>query len=127
MDKLFRKSLTESDGGSRLSVPTQCLTKWPCLGAGQTGGQTSVDLLVKDRNSMVWKFCITIRKNGYRKPVLSGQWKSFAMSNGLSVGDEIKLFKENNQALHYRVEVKKAVIFTLFGTSFIALEQPRVL
>ena len=123
---LFRKVLKKTDLGGRLSFPTRCLRKLPCL-EGRPGGQTgAADLQIKDADGTVWKFCISIRKKGrYRKPVLGGQWKSFATKYGLGVGDEIKLFKKNGQP-HYSAAVIEKKALTLFG-SIIRPERLRVM
>ena len=61
----------------------------------------------------------------YRKPVLGGQWKSFATKYGLRVGDEIKLFKKNSQP-HYSAAVIQKKALKLFGC-IIRPEQLRVI
>ncbi|GMN26677.1 hypothetical protein TIFTF001_001394 [Ficus carica] len=115
MDRLiFQKSLKKTDVASRLSFPSKCLKKLPNF-----QGRHVVDFLVKDQRGSDWKFRCTIRKGSHPKPVLSGDWHKFAVSKGLRIGDEVKVFEEIDQAtgplLHYRVEVKKAV--RLFGVS----------
>ena len=116
-DLIFHKSLKKTDVESRLSFPSKCLKKL----RGFQGRQV-VDLQVKDKRGSFWRFRCTIRrKSSYHKPVLSGDWHRFAVSKGLSIGDEVRFFEETDEAtgalLHYRVEVKKQINLRLFGVS----------
>ncbi|GMN26675.1 hypothetical protein TIFTF001_001385 [Ficus carica] len=113
---IFQKFLKKTDIASRLSFPSKCLKKLPDF-----QGRHVVDLQVRDKRGFFWRFRCSIRKRSHPKPVLSGDWHKFAVSKGLSIGDEVKLFKEIDQAtgalLHYRVEVKKLINMKLFGVS----------
>ncbi|XVF00591.1 hypothetical protein REPUB_Repub04eG0013700 [Reevesia pubescens] len=58
-----------------------------------------------------WPLVCTIRKKGYKKPVLSKGWRKFVLGNRLNVDDKLTFHKEEDEesgSLHYRVEVKRA-------------------
>ncbi|XWS62429.1 hypothetical protein CRYUN_Cryun06bG0010000 [Craigia yunnanensis] len=102
--KLFSKSLTATDCLKRLSIPKRVLTSLPVFHGGH-----AVELQVR-YETMEWSLVCTIRKKGYKKPVLSKGWRKFVLANNLNVGDELTLHKEEDESglLHYRVEVKRA-------------------
>ncbi|XWS62427.1 hypothetical protein CRYUN_Cryun06bG0009800 [Craigia yunnanensis] len=102
--KLFSKSLTAIDCLKRLSIPKRVITSLPVFHGGH-----AVELQVR-YETMEWPLVCTIRKKGYKKPVLSKGWRKFVLANNLNVGDELTLHKEEDESglLHYRVEVKRA-------------------
>ncbi|GMN26681.1 hypothetical protein TIFTF001_001392 [Ficus carica] len=121
MELMFRKSLKWTDVHARLLVPTKCLNKFPRT----SEGVHTFGLQVRDADGSLWRFRCAVRKTGYRKPVLSGDWHRFVVSKGLSIGDEIKFYKEHHDdgqesctgaQQYYRVEVKKALV--VFGVVF---------
>ncbi|EXB29016.1 hypothetical protein L484_018433 [Morus notabilis] len=114
---IFQKSLKKTDVASRLSFPSKSIKNLPGF-----EGRNVVHLRVMDKRGSPWRFsCYIRKKGGFRKPVLSGDWHRFVVSKGLSIGDEVRLFKEIDQAtgalLHYRVEVTKFNQMRLFGVS----------
>lgn len=72
----------------------------------------------------MWTFrCSVCKRVRYLEPVLSGDWRRFVAAKELSIGDQVKLFKEKEEdplalasgSVQYycRVEAKKAI--KLFG------------
>ncbi|GKV24397.1 hypothetical protein SLEP1_g34012 [Rubroshorea leprosula] len=104
MMELFSKPLTSTDTRKRLAIPTRSLTSLL-----HNRGGNAVELHVR-HGTAVWPIMCTTRKKGYKKPVLSQGWRSFAVKNKLNVGDIVTLFKEEDEAgyLNYRIEVLRA-------------------
>ena len=132
MEEIFTKSLKKSEvkGSCRCSFPTKCLKKLPSF-----KGKRSLVLPVGTRDGSTWRFRCDVRNKGrHLKPVLSGDWRRFSASQGLKLGDQIKLLKimtnvvvqeeadDEFMRCYYRVEVKKASV-VLFGTA-LSYQQP---
>ncbi|XVE48589.1 hypothetical protein DITRI_Ditri01bG0013600 [Diplodiscus trichospermus] len=102
---MFSKPLTATDCRKRLSIPERVLTSLPEFHGGH-----AVELRVR-YEAKEWPLACTIRKKGYKKPVLSKGWAKFVHENRLIVGDEVTFHKEEEDesgSLFYRVEVKRA-------------------
>ncbi|GMI70624.1 hypothetical protein HRI_000731700 [Hibiscus trionum] len=101
--KLFSKSLTDTDTRKRLAIPAKILPDLPDF-----NGNHAVNLRLM-YGTKVWPIVCSVRKNGYKKPVLSGGWRSFVVYNDFSVGDELTLYKVHGKrgCCYYRVEVEK--------------------
>ncbi|GLT39984.1 hypothetical protein SLA2020_141480 [Shorea laevis] len=111
--KLFTKSLTQTDVQKRLSAPVMILSSLPDFKGN------AVNLRVRDaRSRQVWTFKCSIRKKNHPKPVFCSDWLDFVRCNDLHVGDEVKFYKEMDEATgaNYKIEVKKAV--RVFGVIF---------
>ncbi|XVF58046.1 hypothetical protein PTKIN_Ptkin07bG0031100 [Pterospermum kingtungense] len=118
---MFSKLLTRTDISERLAIPTQSLPLFPPF---EDGG-TEIELEVWDddddenNGKMLWKFICSIRSTGkYPKPVFSKGWLSFVKAKGLSVGDEVRLYKTQNRTklfgnvvslVRYTIEVVKEI------------------
>ncbi|XVE83998.1 hypothetical protein DITRI_Ditri16bG0133500 [Diplodiscus trichospermus] len=119
-DSVFSKRLTQTDISKRLAIPTESLSLFPPF---EDGGK-EIELEVWDgnddddeSNGKTWKFVCSIRKTGkYKKPVFSKGWLSFVKAEGLSAGDEVKLYKKESRTklfgnvvcrLRYSIEVVK--------------------
>ncbi|KAK8486235.1 hypothetical protein V6N11_012977 [Hibiscus sabdariffa] len=101
--KLFSKSLTDTDTRKRLAIPAKILPDLPDF-----NGSHAVNLRLM-YGTKVWPIICSVRKNGYKKPVLSGGWRNFVVYNDFSVGDELTLYKVHGETgcCYYRVEVEK--------------------
>ncbi|XWS62434.1 hypothetical protein CRYUN_Cryun06bG0010500 [Craigia yunnanensis] len=105
MEIEFKKILTKTDIEKRLSVPTvnkKCFLNFR--------GQHKVEFKVKDKNSKVWSFGCSTRKNkGYPKPVLSKGWLQFVRCWKLAIDDGVILYRKQDEAgkWPYRIEVIK--------------------
>ncbi|BFG19867.1 hypothetical protein CerSpe_061410 [Prunus speciosa] len=87
----FEKYLTETDIGGRLAFPSEWLKILPPF----ENGSFEVQFEVTDGLGFYWQFCCSIRKKGYRKPVLQSEgWLKFVNAKGLQVGDKVVLDTE---------------------------------
>ncbi|CAL8998132.1 unnamed protein product, partial [Prunus brigantina] len=84
----FEKYLTETDIEGRLAVPSEWLKILPPF----EKGCFEVQFEVTDGVGFFWQLCCSIRKKGYRKPVLQSEgWLKFVNAKGLQVGDKVVL------------------------------------
>ena len=91
---IFSKRLTQTDISKRLAIPTDSLSMFPPF---EDGGN-EIELEVWDDDGKMRKFVCSIRKTGkYQKPVFSKVWLDFVRAKGLSVGDEVRLYKNENR------------------------------
>ena len=113
---MFSKRLTQTDISKRLAIPTDSLSMFPPF----QDGRHEIELEVWDddgHDGKIWKFVCSIRKIGnYQKPVFSKVWLDFVRAKGLSVGDEVSLYKIENRSklfgnvvceLRYSIKVVK--------------------
>ncbi|XVE48583.1 hypothetical protein DITRI_Ditri01bG0013000 [Diplodiscus trichospermus] len=101
--KIFSKRLTETDIKKRLAIPMNILPALPDF-----NGNHAVEIHLT-YGTKEWRIFCSIRKNGYKKPVFSRGWRKFVICNNFNVGDELTLYKVNDEAgaSHYRLEVEK--------------------
>ncbi|XWS32749.1 hypothetical protein CRYUN_Cryun22dG0016300 [Craigia yunnanensis] len=114
MEMMFSKPLSRTDI-SKLAIPTYSLSTFPPF----QDGRHEIELEVWDDDGKMWKFVCSIRKTGkYQKPVFSKGWLDFVRAKGLSVGDEVRLYKDDNITklfgnvvcqLRYSIKVVKGV------------------
>ncbi|GLT63683.1 hypothetical protein SLA2020_362290 [Shorea laevis] len=121
MKPVFSKSLTKTDVKKRLAVPMKSLASLPDFKGGY-----AVDLRVRDASGQgkVWEFKCSVRKKNHPKPVFCAGWLDFVRFNNLQVGDQIKFYKDMDDALaanSYKIEVRKAV--KIFGVIFGYVEE----
>ena len=91
---MFSKPLSRTDISKRLAIPTYSLSMFPPF----QDGRHEIKLEVWDDDGKMWKFVCSIRKTGnYQKPVFSEVWLDFVRAKGLSVGDEVSLYKIENR------------------------------
>ncbi|XVE67454.1 hypothetical protein DITRI_Ditri08aG0162500 [Diplodiscus trichospermus] len=101
--KIFSKSLTDTDIKKRMAIPAKILPFLPDFNGSHA---VKIHLIYGTR---VWPIFCSIRKKGYKKPVFSSGWRKFVLSNNFNAGDELTLYKEQDEAglFHYRVQVEK--------------------
>ncbi|XWS55299.1 hypothetical protein CRYUN_Cryun10bG0163400 [Craigia yunnanensis] len=101
--KIFSKSLTDTDIKKRMAIPEKILPSLPDLNGSHA---VKIHLMYGTR---MWPIVCSIRKKGYKKPVFSGGWRNFVICNNFNVGDELTLYKVQDEAgsFHYRVQVEK--------------------
>ncbi|XWS32748.1 hypothetical protein CRYUN_Cryun22dG0016200 [Craigia yunnanensis] len=113
MEMMFSKPLFHTDISKRLAIPTYSLSMFPPF----QDGRHEIELEVWDDDGKMWKFVCSIRKTGkYQKPVFSKGWLDFVIAKGLSAGDEVRLYKNENRTrlfgnvvyqLRYSIKVVK--------------------
>ncbi|XVF58047.1 hypothetical protein PTKIN_Ptkin07bG0031200 [Pterospermum kingtungense] len=93
---MLSKRLTQTDISKRLAIPTQSLPLFPRFEDG--GHEIELEVWDEENNDKIlWKLVCSIRTNGkYPKPVFSKGWLRFVKAKGLSVGDEVRLYKTEN-------------------------------
>ncbi|XVE67452.1 hypothetical protein DITRI_Ditri08aG0162200 [Diplodiscus trichospermus] len=102
--KIFSKSLTDTDIKKRMVIPTKTLPSLPDF-----NGSHAVKIHIMHGTRM-WPIVYSIRKTGYyKKPVFSNGWRNFVICNNFNVGDELTLYKVQDEAgsFHYMVQVEK--------------------
>ncbi|EOX97118.1 Uncharacterized protein TCM_006219 [Theobroma cacao] len=101
--QIFSKSLTETDIKKRLVIPANILPSLPYFNGSHA---VTIHLMYGTR---MWPIVCSVRKTGYKKPVFSGGWRNFVICNDFHVGEELTLYKVQDEAgsFHYRVEVDK--------------------
>ncbi|KAB2036164.1 hypothetical protein ES319_D04G205600v1 [Gossypium barbadense] len=102
--KMFSKKLKTTDINKRLAIPGQILPSLPAFNAGYA---VRIQLMY---GTEIWPIDCTVRKNGYKKPVLSRGWRKFVVDNELKTGDKITMYKDfedEDGGSHFRVEVEK--------------------
>ncbi|GKV27384.1 hypothetical protein SLEP1_g36557 [Rubroshorea leprosula] len=96
-----RKLLKQTDCRKRFAIPTK---KLPLLPPFNTHF-VSVDFW---HGSKRWPMVISIRRNGYKKPVISKCWIPFVHENQLEVGDVVTIFRDEDEAgVWYRIEIER--------------------
>ncbi|GMN42150.1 hypothetical protein TIFTF001_011367 [Ficus carica] len=90
------KRLTESDIGSRLSVPKEW---WDVIRPLFSEDRHEMELRVVDGMGLFWEFRCAVRQKGrYKKPVLqSDGWLQFVNYKGLGAGDMVILKLVENE------------------------------
>ncbi|PPD68147.1 hypothetical protein GOBAR_AA37441 [Gossypium barbadense] len=86
--KMFSKKLKTTDINKRLAIPGQILPSLPAFNAGYA---VRIQLMY---GTEIWPIDCTVRKNGYKKPVLSRGWRKFVVDNELKTGDKITMYKD---------------------------------
>ncbi|KAK0599375.1 hypothetical protein LWI29_004736 [Acer saccharum] len=79
-------------------------------------GQHATSLKIKDENGKDWDFRLSIRRRGYKKPVLSAGWLHFVKTNNLQIGDQVHFLREQDTTtggFKYKIKLTKQV--KLFG------------
>ncbi|MBA0753133.1 hypothetical protein Gogos_019783 [Gossypium gossypioides] len=102
--EMFTKKLTATDINKRLAIPGKILPSLPAFNGGHA---VRIQLMY---GTEIWPIDCTVRKNGYKKPVLSGGWRKFVVDNELKTGDKITMYKDfedEDGGSHFRVEVEK--------------------
>ncbi|XVF68224.1 hypothetical protein PTKIN_Ptkin10aG0187900 [Pterospermum kingtungense] len=101
--KIFSKSLKDTDIKKRLAIPEKILSSLPDFNGRQA---VKIHLMY---GTKMWPIVCSIRKTGYKKPVFSGGWVDFVRCNKFNVGDELTLYKVQDEAgsFCYRVQVEK--------------------
>ncbi|GLT45329.1 hypothetical protein SLA2020_191660 [Shorea laevis] len=96
-----RKPLKRTDWRKRFAIPTK---KLPLFSPFNTHF-VSVDIWYGSKR---WPMVISIRRNGYKKPVISKGWKPFVRENQLEVGDVVTIFRDEDEAgIWYRIEIER--------------------
>ncbi|KAK9200105.1 hypothetical protein WN944_015301 [Citrus x changshan-huyou] len=69
-----------------------------------------------DDEGQCWRLHLSIRSNGYRKPVISGGWMKFVRDKNVQIGDAVWFSKEYyydqataTQMMRYRVRVTREI------------------
>ncbi|KAK9219984.1 hypothetical protein WN943_008631 [Citrus x changshan-huyou] len=122
---VYPKKITDTDARVRLSVSSRSLDDgFFELAAGERSREF-VAFDAKDERRP-WRFHLRIRAQGYRKPVISGDWLNFVREKNVQAGDTVVFSKEyyNGQAtgakkMRYRIGVGRE--FKLFGARFYAV------
>ncbi|KAB2088226.1 hypothetical protein ES319_A04G161100v1 [Gossypium barbadense] len=102
--EMFTKELTATDINKRLAIPGKILPYLPSFNGGHA---VRIQLMY---GTEIWPIDCTVRKNGYKKPVLSGGWRKFVVDNELKTGDKITMYKDfedEDGGSHFRVKVEK--------------------
>ncbi|EOX97134.1 Uncharacterized protein TCM_006231 [Theobroma cacao] len=101
--KIFSKSLTDTDITKRLAIPAKILPFLPDFNGSHA---VTIPLMY---GTKMWPIVCSVRKNGYKKPVFSRGWRNFVICNDFHVGEELTMYKVQDEAgaFHYRVEVEK--------------------
>ncbi|XVF68226.1 hypothetical protein PTKIN_Ptkin10aG0188100 [Pterospermum kingtungense] len=101
--EIFSKSLKDTDIKKRLAIPARILSSLPDF-----NGSHAVKIHLMYGTKM-WPIVCSIRKTGYKKPVFAGGWVDFVRCNKFNVGDELTLYKVQDEAgsFCYRVQVEK--------------------
>ncbi|GLT44328.1 hypothetical protein SLA2020_182330 [Shorea laevis] len=114
MKRLFKKSLTKTDVGKRMAVPTKCLKSLPRFRGGR-----EIDFQAEDARGQLWSFVCSIRETRHKKPVLSKGWRRFVIAKGLQVGDMVAFYKRGAEASsgsRFKIKVTREV--KVFGAVF---------
>ena len=114
--QVYPKEITATDAGDRLNVSSKRLDdrffEFP-------DGERSREVVAFDAKGELgpWRFHLRIRPQGYRKPVISGDWLNFVREKNVQVGDTVVFFKENyydpaagREMVRYWIGVKRGEI-----------------
>ncbi|TXG56643.1 hypothetical protein EZV62_017956 [Acer yangbiense] len=78
--------------------------------------QYAQSLRIEDENGKYWVFRLSIRRRGYKKPVLSAGWLRFVKTNNLQIGDQVHFLKEQDTTTgRFKYKIKLAKQVKLFG------------
>ncbi|KAJ0016720.1 hypothetical protein Pint_11615 [Pistacia integerrima] len=75
-----------------------------------------VQFMVMDSDQKQYEFRLATRNKGkHPKPEITSDWPSFVGNQGLTVGDKVLLYRQQDEAgpVNYNIVVKKAI--RLFG------------
>ncbi|KAK9216398.1 hypothetical protein WN944_008407 [Citrus x changshan-huyou] len=117
----YSKVITASDAGDRLNVSSKRLDdgffELP-------DGERPREVVAFDAKGELgpWILHLRIRPQGYRKPVISGDWLNFVREKNVQAGDTVVFFKEyyydqatgREMPMRYKIGVKIEEI-ELFG------------
>ncbi|KAJ0007965.1 hypothetical protein Pint_29325 [Pistacia integerrima] len=95
---VLEKKLTRTDINSKLSVPTRCLNHFPVFGQGRRAARLIVKDLGQTHIERYWSLRLAVRRRGYAKPVIGGEWRKFVDRKGLKPGDVVLFFEKENEA-----------------------------
>ncbi|PQQ01968.1 hypothetical protein Pyn_37139 [Prunus yedoensis var. nudiflora] len=99
----FEKYLTETDIEGRLAVPSEWLKILPPF----KNGSFEVQFEVTDGVGFYWQLCCSIRKKGYRKPVLQSEgWLKFVNAKGLQAGDKVVIDTEADDFRGTKIRIR---------------------
>lgn len=113
--EVYSKKITKTDARVRLSVSTESLDNhFFQLAAGEQSREfVAVDA---DDEGQCWRLHLSIRSNGYRKPVIIGGWMKFVRDKNVQIGDAVRVSKEYyydqataTQMMRYRVRVTREI------------------
>ncbi|OMP01592.1 hypothetical protein COLO4_11750 [Corchorus olitorius] len=116
--KTYRKKLSKTDIGVRLSFPTECFNEHFATLCDEKGakGQGWFEATEDINTQKKWKFHLSTRKasHSHPKPVISAGWLPYVRAKRLREGDQI-IFHVHKKGGQTRFTIQALRNFKLFG------------
>ncbi|GAB4857584.1 hypothetical protein Ancab_040525 [Ancistrocladus abbreviatus] len=112
MAPIFSKILRKTDVKNRLSWPIEQLhlimqIPTSCKVSLEIPTSCKVPFLVADDFGNLWEFICSTRDGDYLKPVIIGEWMTFARAKTLEVGDQLMFYEHKDPTVRFLVQVQR--------------------
>ncbi|XP_022751980.1 uncharacterized protein LOC111300619 isoform X2 [Durio zibethinus] len=87
--RICSKRLAPTDISKRLAIPTKSLAFFP----SSRSRPMEFPVHEEESSGRVWTFACSIRKTGFKKPVLQKEWLLFVDFHDLRVGDVVTIYE----------------------------------